>query len=93
MSDKLPRWLRDRLEAGRQAMREQDVDAMTVCLVCGSTDDTCPHAAAWAKRPPGTPGFCACGGFILADTEGWDEPRCADCWEELGCPDEEPAKA
>ncbi len=65
----------------------------SICLFCGCRDDTCIHAAVWAMRPPGMPGFCACGGVILADTEDWEHPRCFDCWEDLGCPDEEPAKA
>jgi hypothetical protein len=31
-----------------------------------------------------------CGGIILADTEDWERPACADCFFELGRPTKEP---
>lgn len=34
---------------------------------------------------------CPCGGFVLADTEDWQVPRCYTCWTRMGQPDEEPS--
>ena len=56
----------------------------TLCLICHCTDDTCGHGPAPVR--PGTPGYCPCGGIILADTEGWDVPVCDDCYVAMGEP-------
>jgi len=36
------------------------------------------------------PEYCPCGGVILADTEDWETPRCYECWEKMGSPEQEP---
>lgn len=61
--------------------RGRNPEGVTVIACTAEYTATCG-----LQMPPGTPGFCPCGGIILADTEHLTPPLCAECWHEIGEP-------
>lgn len=71
--------------------------SVRVCRYCGVNECGNPACERQLKMDleamganPVNQRFCPCGGIILADTEDWTIPLCCGCWEDMGCPGNEP---